>query len=400
MLVEVPPNGSAADAEQIARVRLLPNHPQLRFTGRVRESIEQSFAKLSLAVEPLPACIQRTSREHDPQTKEAKARRNIRIAEAEINDVGVQPRLLNCLGDALQTLKDNGRAAQFYRHALQLSRPGTTNMLEAYYGIITSLDDDPRHHEEQLAVCVKAIETFPTDAQLLCAMGGYLQRQGQTELAMKAYQTTYQFGQVNPGVWHVKRVHEIAALCYSLTLQVLQRYEEALSHLREASGKYPDSIRLRRQTIEVLIKLGQRDAALEEAGRLPGEFPNREAFRSAVRGACLASAGNWIAAKSYLKTAYNAGSRDPICLRWYATTLISSGEVEEARPIVQQWIELEPANALAQQYWTALAGEAQDDEAADRQVRIDGANVQQSHLPTSAARKPARSAATRMPHQK
>ena len=88
MLVETPPTDPAGDAEQIARVRLLPNHAQLRFHGKVRESIDQSFASLSLTLKPLSVRVLRSRCDCDPATKEAKARRNIRIAEAEMNEAG------------------------------------------------------------------------------------------------------------------------------------------------------------------------------------------------------------------------------------------------------------------------------------------------------------------------
>ena len=86
MLVEVPPNGPTAAAEQIARVRLFPKHAQLQFTGRVRESIDRAFNALSLDIQPIPVCVRRSHQEHDSIGKQAKARRNIRLAEADIKE--------------------------------------------------------------------------------------------------------------------------------------------------------------------------------------------------------------------------------------------------------------------------------------------------------------------------
>ena len=50
-----------------------------------------------------------------------------------------------------------------------------------------------------------------------------------------------------------------------------------------------------------------------------------------------------------LTASYDAGSRDEICLRWYATTLIATGAVDEARPIIDEWLLIEPGNTVAQQ---------------------------------------------------
>jgi len=403
MFVEIPPNGNNA-AERIAQVRLAPKHPLIRFQGRVRESMIDSLTAAQVGIEPLDACICRSSREHELNVKTAKAKRNIRLAEAEIRDSALKPELLNCLGDAFQTLADHDRAIQFFRHALQASQPGSPEMLEAYYGIVTSLDGKPEQSDEQLATCMRALEAYPMDAQLLCAMGGYLQAQGQTELAMKAYQTTCQHGQVNPGVWHVSNIHEIATVCCSLTLQLLGRNEDAVQILIDATAVDPNSLRIRRHLLELYIKAGQRDKALKQLDQFPSDFPNRDAFRSAVRGACLAAANNWIAAKAYLTTGYNAGSRDPICLRWYATTLIASGEVDEARPIVDQWIKIEPGNTAAQQLHAMLAQNevALVAKGPQRQVRIDSSETRPNHLTTTPTRStpPHAARSSQLPHQR
>ena len=403
MFVEIPTKGSHA-AERIAQIRLAPHHPLIRFEGRVRESMIDSLTTAQVGIEPLDVCIRRDACEHQLSVKTTKARRNIRLAEAAIRETAMKPELLNCLGDAFQTLEDHDRAIQFFRHALQTSQPGSLEMLEAYYGIVTSLEGKPEQRDEQLATCMRALEAFPMDAQLLCAMGGYLQAQGQTELAMKAYRTTCEHGQVNPGVWHVSNIHEIATVCCSLTLQLLGRSEEAIQVLVDAAAFDPNSLRIRRHLLEVYIKTGQRDLALKLLDQFPKDTPNREALRSAVRGACLAAANNWIPAKAYLKTAYNAGSRDPICLRWYATTLIASGEVEDARPIVKQLLAIEPENTTAVQLQLLLDQNVEEPTAdgKQRQVRIDASESQQSHLTSSPARSPLPHASrtTRLPHQR
>jgi tetratricopeptide (TPR) repeat protein len=140
--------------------------------------------------------------------------------------------------------------------------------------------------------------------------------------------------------------------------------------------------------LELTIKTGQRDLALQQLDEFPRDFPNRDALRSAVRGACLAVANNWIAAKAYLQTAYNAGSRDPICLRWYATTLVALGHVDEARPIADLWLRIEPANPAAQQLHTMLQPDDEQpiEQRATRQVRIDASEKQQSHVTGSPTR--------------
>ena len=201
---------------------------------------------------------------------------------------------------------------------------------------------------------------FPLDAQLLCALGGYLQALGRTDLAEKSYHTAFHYGQVNAEVWHVAEVRDIAAICHSITFQLQNKHDEARQALEVAVAESPKSVRLRRHLIDVYVKCGLRDEALEQVNLLPPETPKREALRSAVRGACLAVQQNWIAAKAYLKTALTAGCQETFCLRWLAISLLSVGEVDEARGVLQQWQTLEPQNEEVIKYLESLDGPSSD----------------------------------------
>ncbi len=76
VMVQVPPGPSQACGQQAARLRLLPNHPEIRFAGRVREDINAAIASLDTSVKLAPVSIQRTVSEHDPVTIQSRASRN------------------------------------------------------------------------------------------------------------------------------------------------------------------------------------------------------------------------------------------------------------------------------------------------------------------------------------
>jgi len=383
MIVRVPPSRPGSAAEQVARIRLVPNHPLVQYRGRVRETLAESLAAAQIELDSLSLRIVRGSREHDPEIKTERARRNIRLSEMEIREHGPSAHLLNCLGDAFQTLEDNPRAREFFRHALAASRHGSVEMLEAYYGLITSPDPGEDKNEEPLSLCVQALEAFPLDAQLLCAMGGYLHAQGRSDLALRAYRTAYQHGQVNPMVWHVGEVREIAAICNCVALQADNRPQEAEAILKDALQGNKSSVRLRRHLMDFYIKRGDRDRALAQVDELPGEMPQREAFRSAVRGACVASQGNWIAAKAFLKTAYVTGCRDVVCLQWLAITYLVGGEPEEARPLLLEWQALDPRNAEAARFLNAIDSAAETQHAVGHRLRVDAPGPAGSPPPAS-----------------
>jgi tetratricopeptide (TPR) repeat protein len=371
MIVKTPANGQEVSGEQVARVRLVPNHPAVQFEGRVRESLAPSLAATGISVEGLPFRIQRGEYDVLPKTKAEKAKRNIRIADLEIKETGPSSRLLNCLGDSFQTLNDKVRGSQFFRHALEGSERGSVDMLEAYYGLLTTLDGQEDAVETQLAICLEALEIFPLDSQLLCAMGGYLQMQGRLDLAARSYETAYKHGQIDPQTWHLDQIQEIAAVCLSLALQLQKQEPQALEVLEEAVGYYPESVRLHRQLMEFYIKQCDRDKALAQMDRLPQDMPHREALRSVVRGACLANEKNWIAARSYLETGYQAGCRDQLCMRWLTVTLLSTGDLVKAEPILIEWAQLDPTNLEVQKYLEIVSQRNQQSEAPSTTTRTD-----------------------------
>jgi glycosyltransferase involved in cell wall biosynthesis len=371
MLVQVPARDADETTEQVARIRLVPRRPGIAFSGRVRESLLETLGQQSIQLDGLSYRIQRGMDEHDPLAKASRARRNIRLADREIRERGMQARLLNCLGDAMHTLEDNGRAAEFFRHALAASRPGSEDMLEAYYGLITSLPGDGSRREEQLSSCVEAIGVFALDAQLLCAMGGYLQSQGRIDLALKAFRTACDHGQINPYVWHVAQIRDVAAVCAAACLQLQGQTDEARNILQEALRRNPESGRLRRRLLELCVQQGDWQSARPHAERLGRDAEYSEAMRRAVRGACHAARQEWNAAKQQLLSAHTDGCHDPICLRWLALTLVATRDVDQARSVVEQWHELEPDNTEAARILEGIKAAAHSPVDAERALRID-----------------------------
>jgi tetratricopeptide (TPR) repeat protein len=349
-------------------VRLHRRDPRIRFAGRVRESLIASLQLIGWSIEGLPYRIQRSAREHDAVRKRGKARRNIRIAEREIRERGPQSHLLNCLGDAAQSLEENEHAAHFFQQAIDAAEPGSIDMLEGYYGLLTSLDGKPENCQRQLELALRAAEMFPLDAQLLCALGGYLQALGHIELAQQSYETAFRYGQIHPTVWHVAEVRDIAAICWSITLQLQGKLDRAQQVLEEALSAERASTRVRRYLIDLLVRQAKRDEALAASRKLPRETPHLEPLRSAIRGACLAVEKNWIAAKAYLRTAYEAGCRDVLCLRWYAVVLLAEGRADQARDVLQIWQRFDPHHPELQKLNRAVAEAPQG-----RQIRIDDA---------------------------
>jgi len=358
LFVEVPPAISGAAPEQIAQVRLMPRLESPVFSGRVRETPRAALLAAGLEIESTRWRIVRHRRDHDPEVKAARARRNLELSRLEIEQHGLSPAMLTTRGEAFMALGERQQAAAAFYQALRLSRRGSTDMLEAYYGLLTTFAGDATDRDQQLAICLEALEVFPLDAQLLCAMGNYLQAQDRLDLAARSFQAATEHGAVEPDVWHLRGIRASAAACLSLICQLQGDHQRAESVLQSALERQGDAPQLRRHLIHLSIKRGRTEEALEELERLPAETPHREALRSAVRGACLVAQQNAIPALAYLETAYSAGCRDPLCLKWLFVALVSAGREGEAEAILREWEEVEPAHPEIAQYRAAFSAAA------------------------------------------
>lgn len=369
LFVAVPSAPGSIAGERVARIRLVPGGRNLKFEGRVRETLRPSLSAAGIRIQSLPWQLVRSARQHDREIKRFKAERDARLAELEIREHGEQPATLLALGEAVLQLGNPTGASACFRRAIEISAEGSTSIREAYYGLLTCYDADPAQRHQQVEVCLEALSRFPLDAQLLCAMGGYLQAQDQLELAARSYRTAFEYGEIDRETWHVADIGQIAAICLNLIYQAQNKDDMAREVLVAALSQAESSSRVRRHLIDLDIKHDRRREALEEVDRLPAETPHREALRTAVRGACLAAKQSWAPALGYLQTAYTAGCRDPICLRWLSLALMSIGEPDTALPILRQWQAVEPRSIELQKYLAAVSGPTPAD---PQHWRVDG----------------------------
>jgi len=377
LAIKLPPQNVNTAGEQVGRLRLIPNHTAIRFQGRVRETVDTSLAAAGMEIEDLACDVWRRPAEHSQQVRVRKAKRNLQLAQSEMDDNGVSARMLTCLADAYAMLGEKTKSAEYCRMALAHAEPHSTEMLEAYFGLLTALDGSAGAVSAQTAVCLEALEAFPLDVQLLCAMGGYMQQHGRPDLAVRSYEVAYRNGQIDPEAWHLQNIVDFAATCFAASLQMSDRTDEALAILEEAVMGSNPSPQIRRHLIDLYIKMLRQEDAVRQVDQLPPDTPDREALRSAVRGASLAAKKNWIAARSYLEAAFDAGCRDPLCLRWSAVTAIALGNFGRAASALEEWRFAGPVTEEIEQFEQVLSQ-------AMSNRRVDGAEQGQTPTPTHA----------------
>ena len=379
MFVAVPVEGHNVGGEQVARVRLHPRRTNLKFTGRVRETLLPSLTELGIGVEGLRLHIQRGPREHDSQVKQARAERNINLAEKEMMETGPRPELWNTLGEAYQVLGRFEESSACYRQGRIAASPKSAQLLEAYYGILTTLDAGGEERQQQLQLCMEAVEHFPLDSQLLCAMGGYLQALGHDELALRSYDVASKHGRIEPMLWHLPNILELAASCHAALLSQRGKVDAAIGVLEQGLQMFPDSSRLLLQQMELQVQQGNRDGAVETLKRMPMSDLQREMYATALQGACEAARQNWIAARAYLETAYNAGLVSPICYRWLCETYLALGQIAAAEVILEAWREADPRSKDVRDFRHRLQNAPP--QSADDSRRIDPPLAEQKLVP-------------------
>ena len=355
VMVEAPSADPASSNEQAARPRLLPKHQALRFTGRVRETLDSSIEAAGLAVDVAPGRILRHARIHDSERKARIAQRDLKLIALEATEnCRPQPRLLIALGEACSNLDDQAAARRAFFQAVRQAPRGSTEMLEAYYGLLSTFNGSPIQRDRQVAVCLEALEIYPLDAQLLSAMGSYLQAQNRLDLAARAFETAVRYGKIDPKTWHLCEIAEMASAFLALTLQMQGKHDEARRVLEEALTQWQGSARIRRHLIDLCVKQGQSEEAIRVADALPMDDDQREPLHNAIRGASKAARQDWLAALGLLQSAYAAGCREPLCLKWLAVTLLSNGQTDAARPVLREWLQIEPHNAEVRAYLNVL----------------------------------------------
>ncbi len=341
--VAMPPTVSGASGEQVGQLRLLPAGRNLQFEGRVRETVRPSVERAGLQIELAPGRIECHPRQHDANRKERLAQRNLDLIAIEAEKAVDPPaRLLLAAGEACADLGRDDQAREAFRGAIDAAAPGSTEMLEAYYGLMTAYDTGEEHTNDQVDACLEALEVYPLDGQLLLAMGNYMLDQQRTEVAIKAFRAAVELGQVNLEAWHLAELADVAASCLALTLDSAGQPEQSRAVLEAALRTRPHSARIRRQLIDAHIQQGRRDAALEVVRGLVISAEDRPAMADVVHGACHAVARQWTAALGHLRKAYQAGCRDPLCLRWLTVVLVSTGEIEAAAIVLDQWEKADP----------------------------------------------------------
>jgi Flp pilus assembly protein TadD len=371
LFLQRPAASSANSADQIGQLRLLPCRPELKFSGRVRESVLPSVLAAEMGVDALDCVIQLPT--VDREFERIRARRALNLANLSLTENPDDARAILVRAEALAQLGRPNESGESYRLALDLAERGSSQMLEAYYGLLTTMDDIPAAAEVQINTCLEALEVYPLDSQLLCGMGSYMLRSGRLDLAARSYEMAVSHGKVDPSLWHLADLADVVVTCWCLVLQLQGDAKGAETVLEHAVAERPDSSRLRRQLIEFCVKAGRERDALAQCELLPDDFRWREEMPLVVRGAMLVAAKNAVDGLAPLQMAFQAGCRDVLCLRWLAAANLSLAKLAELDLVLAAWERHEPGNLEIAAFRKAAQQRDRKAPLARNARRVDGA---------------------------
>jgi hypothetical protein len=169
-------------------------------------------------------------------------------------------------------------------------------------------------------------------------------RSGRLDLAARSYEMAVSHGKIDPSLWHLADLADVAVTCWCLVLQLQGDARGAETVLKTAIVDRPESWRLRRQLIELFVKEGRQRDALAQCQLLPPDFAWRQEMPSVVRGATLVAAQNPAAGLGPLQIAFQGGCRDVLCLRWLAAANLAVNKLADLELVLIEWERHEPGN--------------------------------------------------------
>lgn len=256
---ELPVCGMIGDwgREQVYQVRLHPRREDVRFVGVLRERIASSPAGPALVKRRWERPILRSAAMRHPARVQARSQLLLKVAQRQLEQGEASAELQNCLGEAYLALGQVQPAARHYQQVLRQATSGAVEQLEAYYGLLTCLDAAGPDRHAQLSLVLQALEAFPLDAQLLVAMGGYLRSLDYLPTAARAFDVAFREGQVEPRLWHLLEIRELAAACGASTCLAMGQPDAALRLLEAAWRMSPSSRLLPRELASTYRRVGR-----------------------------------------------------------------------------------------------------------------------------------------------
>jgi GT2 family glycosyltransferase/tetratricopeptide (TPR) repeat protein len=238
--VRCPGPAGSGNVTVVDHVKLVRNHPGVRFELRVHEQVLPAIRRLGGEVAWTDLFVTHAGYDHSPAGQARKLERDLRLLHLDLGERPEHPFVLFNLG---MTYADAGRpaeAAGYLRRSIAASGSGESHLRKAYALLIGCYDRDGRW-DEAFAACAEGLERFPIDTELRFRKGLLLYARGRLREAAEAYEDLLSrreerhFTSVAEGVGGFLARHNLA-----LTYESLGEWRAAEAQWRRLTTERPD----------------------------------------------------------------------------------------------------------------------------------------------------------------
>jgi O-antigen biosynthesis protein len=217
MQVRCPASSEAdcSDVTVVDHVKMIRNHPQLRFEGRIHEQVLPSIRRLGGAVEWTDIFVVHSGADQTAEGRRRKQERDLRLLLLDLTERPEHPFVLFNLGMTYSDVGSHDEAVAYLQRCVSVSQPGESHLRKAYALLSHSLAQLGRHVEAQ-TVCQHALELFPADPELHFRDGLLAHHFHHLSDAERAYRAALQgpeerqFSSVDGGISGFKARHNLA----------------------------------------------------------------------------------------------------------------------------------------------------------------------------------------------
>ena len=340
-----PENGLTREATVVDHVKLIRNHPAIRFEHRIHEQILGGIRRLGGQVAWTDIFVVHSGSEHSPASKQRKYERDLRHLKLDLEERPDHPFILFNLGMTYDDMGAHAEAVQWFRRCLEVSHIEESHVRKAYALLANSLSELGELVEAR-RVCREGIQYFENDLELRFREGILLHKLGELLPSVESYrrvleiQESRHFTSVDPSIGNVKARHNLA-----LVYEDLGRFDLAEMQWRLAIEVNEDFTSAYYALFAVLLKQRKFATCVPliqnwESAQAPVNTPLLQAKLSAAKGDVATALQNYSA---LLKSP----SPDAEVLQSASQFYFEHEENFEAQESLQRLLEIRPQDAAA-----------------------------------------------------
>jgi tetratricopeptide (TPR) repeat protein len=236
----LPRPGEHAGVEMVDHVKLIRNHPEVRFQFHIHEQVLPSIRRLGKDVAYSDAHVVHAGYDATPEGQRKKRERDLRLLRLDLAEYPEHPFVHFNIGMTALHTGDPETATHHLRQSIELAGRGESHLRKAY-ALLTAAYRRLGQGDEARRVCEQGLEECPGDPELLFNRGLVCQEMGDVAAAEDSYlhilgtgaEEPY-FRSVDTGIAGFKTRHNLATL-----YRDMGREDAAEAQLRHALTEEP-----------------------------------------------------------------------------------------------------------------------------------------------------------------